>query len=69
MKLIVIVLGIICLAVAAAYFLVPAGSLPDFAPGFEPGSARIHTKHALVALAAAIVLFAIGWFSGRSRAA
>ncbi len=39
MKLIAIVLGLALLGVAAAYFLVPAGSLPDFVPGFE--AARI----------------------------
>jgi len=51
---------------AVVYFVVPAGSLPSFFPGFEPGSARVHVKHGVAALAAAIVLFGIAWFVGRS---
>jgi hypothetical protein len=47
------------------YFLVPAGSLPSYIPGFEAGSPRIHVKHGIAALGAGIVLFAIGWFMGR----
>ena len=66
MKLVAIVLGIVCLAAAVAYFMMPAGSLPGFFPGFEAGSTRIHTTHAIVSLAAAIVLFGIAWFAGRS---
>jgi uncharacterized membrane-anchored protein YitT (DUF2179 family) len=66
MKLVAIVLGLALLAVAVAYFLVPAGSLPDFVPGFEAGSDRIHTKHGLVALAAAVVMFGFAWWRGRT---
>jgi hypothetical protein len=66
MKFIAIVLGLAGLAVAAAYFLLPAGSLPEFFPGFAAGSAQIHTKHGLAALAAAVVLFAFAWWRGRT---
>ena len=66
MKSAAIVLGLALLAVAAVYFLVPAGSLPGFFPGFEAGSDRIHVKHGLASLAAAAVVFAIAWFRGRS---
>jgi hypothetical protein len=66
MKLIAIVLGIICLAAAVAYFMVPAGSLPEFIPGYQAGSSRIHVTHAALALVAAFVLFGVAWFSGRS---
>jgi len=34
-------------------------------PGHEAGLARVRVKHGLVAGAAGIVLFAIGWFVGR----
>jgi hypothetical protein len=47
------------------YWVVPAGSLPPYFPGFEAGSVRIHVKHGIASLAAGIVLFAIAWFAGR----
>jgi hypothetical protein len=62
-------LAIICLAAAAMYYTMPAGQLPAFIPGHLDGSAHIHKAHAIAALAAAIVLFVIGWFVGRSRTA
>ncbi len=64
-----IVVGLAFLVIACIYWLVPAGSLPAFVPGFEAGSPRVHIKHGLAALAAAIVLFVIAWFAGRSRRA
>ena len=66
MKIGVVVLALVFAAVAVVYFVLPAGSLPSFFPGFEPGSARIHVKHGVAALAVAIVLFGIAWFVGRS---
>jgi hypothetical protein len=66
MKLVAIVLGLALLAVAAAYLLVPAGSLPGFFPGYEAGSDHVHVKHGLVALAAAVVVFGFAWFRGRA---
>ena len=66
MRLAAIVLGIVVLALAIAYFVVPAGSLPSFIPGYEAGSDRIHVKHGLVALAVAVVLLGVAWVSGRS---
>ena len=66
MKTSAIVLALVFAVVAIVYFVLPAGSLPSFFPGFEPGSARVHVKHGVAALAVALVLFAIGWFVGRS---
>jgi amino acid permease len=66
MKFIAVLLGLVCLAVAAAYFVVPAGSLPGFFPGFEAGGDRIHVKHGVAALAAAVVLFGFAWWRGRT---
>jgi len=60
-------LAIICIIVAVMYFVMPAGSLPTFMPGYEAGSAHIHMKHAIIAIVAAIVLFLIGWLIGRRR--
>ena len=65
MRMIAYLLAIICLIVAVVYFLMPAGSLPAFMPGYEAGSAHIHMKHAVIAVVAAVVLFLIGWFVGR----
>ncbi|MGA2127803.1 MAG: hypothetical protein ABSG76_16815 [Xanthobacteraceae bacterium] len=67
MKTIAVVLGLLCVIVAIVYVVVPAGSLPTFLPGFEAGSPRVHMKHGIVAAVAAVVLFAVAWFVGRSR--
>ena len=67
MKTAFIVLGLVLAAIAIAYFVMPAESLPSFFPGFDPGSQRIHVKHGLASLAAAAVLFVLAWFTGRSR--
>jgi hypothetical protein len=68
MRAVAIILGLALLAVAVVYWVVPAGSLPSFVPGFEAGSARVHMKHGLAAAAVAVVVFAIGWYAGRARA-
>jgi hypothetical protein len=60
-------LGVVFLALAAVYCVVPAGSLPSFLPGFEAGSTHVHLKHALGSLIVALVLFAVAWFSGRPQ--
>jgi hypothetical protein len=65
MRMIAYLLAIICLVAAVVYFVMPAGSLPSFMPGYEVGSAHVHMKHAVIALVAAIVLFLIGWWIGR----
>ena len=68
MRTLAIVLGLAFAAVAIVYWLVPAGSLPSVFPGFEAGSTRVHVKHGLAAAAVAVVLFAVAWYAGRSRA-
>ena len=65
MKIIADPLAIICVIVAVMYYTVQAGSLPTFMPGYDAGSTHIHHLHAYAALVAAVVLFGIGWFSGR----
>lgn len=69
MRMLAFLLAIICLAAAAMYYTIPAGQLPAFIPGHLDGSAHIHKAHAYAALAAAVVLFLLGWFVGRSRRA
>jgi hypothetical protein len=56
------ILGVVFLALAAFYWLTPAGSLPAFLPGFEAGSDHVHFKHGLGALILALALFAFAWF-------
>lgn len=68
MRAVAIVLGLALIAVAIVYWVVPAGSLPGFVPGFEAGSPRVHIKHGIAAAVAAVVVFAIGWYVGRARA-
>jgi len=65
MKIIAYLLAIICVIGAVMYYTVAAGSLPTFMPGYDAGSTHIHHLHAYAALVAAVVLFGIGWFSGR----
>jgi hypothetical protein len=60
-------LAIICIIAAIMYFVMPAGSLPTFMPGYEAGSVHVHMKHAIIAIVAAVVLFLIGWLIGRRR--
>jgi len=68
MRMLAYVLAIICVIAAVIYFVMPAGSLPTFMPGYEAGSQHVHMKHAVLAAVAAVVLFLIGWFVGRARA-
>jgi hypothetical protein len=67
MKLAAYVLGLIFIIVAVVYLTVPADSLPAFLPGHEAGLTRVRMKHGLASGAVGIILFAIGWFVGRSR--
>ena len=55
-------LGVLFLVLAVVYWLTPAGTLPSFLPGFEPGGDHVHLKHALGSLVAALILFAFAWF-------
>lgn len=69
MRMLAYVLAIICIIAAVMYFVMPAGQLPTFMPGYLAGSAHIHKTHALAGIVAAVILFLLGWFAGRSRTA
>lgn len=69
MRMLAYLLAIICLIAAVMYFVMPAGQLPTFMPGYLAGSDHIHKTHAIAAVVAAIILFLLGWFAGRSRRA
>jgi hypothetical protein len=66
---IAVLFGIVFLVLAATYFVVPAGSLPTFMPGFVAGSARTHFKHGVGSLILALALFALAWFQSGSKKA
>jgi hypothetical protein len=65
MKLILTLLGVILIAVAVVYFVMPADSLPSFFPGHEAGVTRMHYKHGMVSAVAGVILLAVGWWMGR----
>ena len=65
MKIIAYVLGILAILIAVVYFLVPAGSLPDFMPGHLAGSSHIHLKHAVGAAVVGVILLVVGYVMGR----
>ncbi len=65
MRLLAYLVAIICIIAAVMYFVMPAGQLPTFMPGYEAGSAHIHMKHAIIALVLGAILLVIGWFVGR----
>jgi len=65
MRLLAYLVAIICIIAADMYFVMPAGQLPTFMPGYEAGSAHIHMKHAIIALVLGVILVVIGWFVGR----
>jgi hypothetical protein len=67
MRNVAIVLGLVFAVIAVVYWVVPAGSLPGFLPGFEAGGTRVHVKHGIAAGVVAVVLFAVSWYAGRSR--
>jgi rhodanese-related sulfurtransferase len=65
MKMLAYLLAIVCVIAAVMYFMMPAGQLPSFMPGYSDGSTVVHMKHGYAAVAAAVVLVLIGWFVGR----
>lgn len=66
MRMLAYILAIICVIAAVVYFVMPAGQLPTFMPGYVAGSAHVHHTHAIAAVVAAVVLFFLGWYFGRS---
>jgi hypothetical protein len=55
------------LALAGMYWLIPAGNLPSFVPGFETGVDKIHFKHGLASLILALALFVFAWFQSAPK--
>jgi uncharacterized membrane protein len=59
--------GLVLLVIAIVYAVEPAASLPSFFPGHvgaaDAEHAHHHVKHAIAALALALVAFAYAWFA------
>ena len=64
-----VVVGLLALVMTGVYWLVPAGGLPVFIPGFEAGSTHIHYTHGVAALVLALALFAFAWFQSGKKSA
>ena len=64
---ILVIVGLAFLALAALYWLTPAGELPAFVPGFAPGSTKTHFNHGLGALVIGLAALALAWFRSRAR--
>jgi hypothetical protein len=65
MRAAAIILGLAFAAIAVIYWVLPAGSLPGFFPGFQAGSSHIHVKHGIAAAVVSLVLFAFAWYASR----
>jgi hypothetical protein len=65
MKLVLMLLGLILIAIAVMYCVLPADQLPGFVPGHQAGVMRVHYKHGIVSGAVGIVLLLAGWYMGR----
>ena len=66
MRAIAIILGLLFVAIAVVYWLVPADSLPAFFPGAEAGLARPRVKHGIASAVVGVLLFAWAWYAGRA---
>ena len=62
-----IVLGILFVLLGVYYFMIAAGSLPHWLPGYEAGSAHKHTKHGAAAIILAAGCFIWAWFASGSK--
>lgn len=64
---VLLVLGVICVAVAIVYWTQPANALPSFFPGANAANAAKHTKHGIAAFGVGVVLFIGAWMTTGSR--
>ena len=62
-----VVVGLAFVALAALYWLTPAGELPAFVPGFVAGSTKPHFNHGLGALVIGLAVLVFAWFRSRAR--
>jgi hypothetical protein len=53
-------LAVVCIMIAALYFLLPRESLPVFLPGYLMGADRVYYLHGVAALAGAVIFVLVG---------
>jgi uncharacterized membrane-anchored protein YitT (DUF2179 family) len=64
------IVGIALIALAIAYWVEPAGSLPSWIPGHDAGSGHHHVKHGIASFFVGLALLVFAWFqTGKKRAA
>lgn len=56
------ILGVAFLVLAVYYWVTPAGSLPQFMPGYEAGATQGHLKHGLAAALLGLGCGVLAWF-------
>jgi len=54
------ILAVVCVMVAAMYFILPRESLPVFLPGYLMGADRVYYLHGVAALAGTVIFVLIG---------
>jgi hypothetical protein len=59
------VAGVLLVVAGVVYLMQPASSLPTFLPGYQPGNADHHFKHAIAATLLGLAAFAFAWFSSK----
>jgi hypothetical protein len=61
-----VIVGLAFLALAALYWLTPAGELPAFVPGYAQGADKVHVMHGLGSLLIGLAALAFAWFRNRA---
>lgn len=56
------VAGVLCLVIAAVYWVVQEKSLPSFFPGHNATGTGHHFKHGVAAFVVGLACFAFAWF-------
>ena len=61
LTIVLVIVGVACIAVGVYYFVTPASSLPSFFPGHLAGSLHKHVKHGVAAVAVGLLCLLGAW--------
>ncbi len=67
--ILLLVLGVLFVALGIYYWVVAAGDLPTWLPGYEAGSTHVHLKHGLAAVLLGVACFVWAWFASGGKPA